>query len=124
MAQIAENITEVVGRTPLVRLNRLTEGPGATVLAKLEFYNPAASVKDRIGVAIIDAAEASGELKPGGTIVESHERQHRHRPGARRRRPRLHGRAHDARTAMSKERATLLQRLRRRTRAHRPAPRA
>lgn len=70
MAQIYENITEVVGRTPLVRLNRLTEGAGATVLAKLEFYNPAASVKDRIGVAIIDAAEKSGELTPGGTIVE------------------------------------------------------
>ena len=70
MAQIAENITEVVGRTPLVRLNRLPEGTGATVLAKLEFYNPAASVKDRIGVAIIDAAEKSGELQPGGTIVE------------------------------------------------------
>ncbi|GAA1803126.1 cysteine synthase A [Agromyces neolithicus] len=70
MAQIYENITEVVGRTPLVRLNRLTEGAGATVLAKLEFYNPAASVKDRIGVAIIDAAEQSGELTPGGTIVE------------------------------------------------------
>jgi cysteine synthase A len=70
MAQIYENITEVVGRTPLVRLNRLTEGAGATVLAKLEFYNPAASVKDRIGVAIVDAAEKSGALKPGGTIVE------------------------------------------------------
>ena len=70
MAQIAENITEVVGRTPLVRLNRLPEGTGANVLAKLEFYNPAASVKDRIGVAIIDAAEKSGELQPGGTIVE------------------------------------------------------
>ena len=70
MANIAQNITEVVGRTPLVRLNRLPEGAGATVLAKLEFYNPAASVKDRIGVAIIDAAEKSGELQPGGTIVE------------------------------------------------------
>jgi cysteine synthase A len=53
-----------------VRLNRITDGAGATVLAKLEFYSPAASVKDRIGVAIIDAAEASGELLPGGTIVE------------------------------------------------------
>ena len=70
MAKIAQNITEVVGRTPLVRLNRLPEGAGATVLAKLEFYNPAASVKDRIGVAIIDAAEQSGDLQPGGTIVE------------------------------------------------------
>ncbi|MWB99299.1 cysteine synthase A [Agromyces seonyuensis] len=70
MAQVYENITEVVGRTPLVKLGRLAGGTGATVLAKLEFYNPAASVKDRIGVAIIDAAEASGALQPGGTIVE------------------------------------------------------
>lgn len=67
---IYDNVTELVGRTPLVRLNRLTEGLGAQVVAKLEFYNPANSVKDRIGVAIIDAAEQSGELKPGGTIVE------------------------------------------------------
>jgi cysteine synthase A len=69
-AKIYSNITEAVGRTPLVRLNKLTEGLDATVLAKLEFYNPAASVKDRIGVAIVDAAERSGALKPGGTIVE------------------------------------------------------
>ncbi|MEO6828030.1 MAG: cysteine synthase A [Microbacteriaceae bacterium] len=68
---IYANITEAVGHTPLVRLNHLTEGSSATVLAKLEFYNPGGSVKDRIGVAIIDAAEASGALKPGGTIVES-----------------------------------------------------
>jgi cysteine synthase len=71
MAKIYNNVTELVGRTPLVRLNRLTEGLGAEVVAKLEFYNPANSVKDRLGVAIIDAAEASGELKPGGTIVEA-----------------------------------------------------
>ena len=70
MGQIYNNVTELVGRTPLVRLNRLTDGAQAQVVAKLEFYNPANSVKDRIGVAIIDAAEASGELKPGGTIVE------------------------------------------------------
>jgi cysteine synthase len=63
-------VTQLIGNTPLVRLNRLNTG-GATVLAKLEFYNPSASVKDRIGVAMIDAAEASGELKPGGTIVEA-----------------------------------------------------
>lgn len=62
--------TLLIGRTPLVRINRLYSGSGATVLAKLEFYNPASSVKDRIGVAIIDAAEAAGELQPGGTIVE------------------------------------------------------
>ncbi|MPV38314.1 cysteine synthase A [Georgenia subflava] len=71
MATIYNNVTELIGRTPLVRLNRLTDGAGATVLAKLEFYNPANSVKDRIGVAIIDAAEASGELPAGGTIVEA-----------------------------------------------------
>src|SRR6478735_10935228 len=70
MSQIYTSITEVVGRTPLVRLNRVTEGAGATVLGKLEFYNPSASVKDRLGIAIVDAAEASGELAPGGTIVE------------------------------------------------------
>ncbi|MFL0460270.1 cysteine synthase A [Kytococcus sedentarius] len=67
---IHQDITTTIGGTPLVRLNRITEGAGATVLAKLESANPAASVKDRIGAAIIDAAEASGELKPGGTIVE------------------------------------------------------
>ena len=70
MAQVFDNITEVFGRTPLVRLNRVTDGAAATVLAKLEFYNPSASVKDRLGVGIVDAAEASGELQPGGTIVE------------------------------------------------------
>jgi len=68
---IYENVTEAVGRTPLVRLNRLTEGVDATILAKLEFYNPAGSVKDRIGVAIVDAAEKAGALTPGGTIVEA-----------------------------------------------------
>ncbi|OJX95743.1 MAG: cysteine synthase A [Micrococcales bacterium 73-15] len=71
MARIYDDVTKLVGNTPLVRLNRLTEGAKATVLAKLEFYNPANSVKDRIGVAIVDAAEASGELQPGGTIVEA-----------------------------------------------------
>jgi len=70
MARIYDDVTQLVGNTPLVRLNRLTEGLDATVAVKLEFYNPANSVKDRIGVAIIDAAEKSGSLKPGGTIVE------------------------------------------------------
>src|SRR3990170_4629112 len=68
--RIYTNVTELIGRTPLVRLNRVTDGAEATVIAKLEFYNPSSSVKDRIGVAIVDAAEASGQLKPGGTIVE------------------------------------------------------
>lgn len=68
---IFNNVSELVGNTPLVRLNNITDGAEATVLAKLEFYNPANSVKDRIGVAIVDAAEASGQLPPGGTIVEA-----------------------------------------------------
>lgn len=71
MANIKQNITEAIGNTPLVQLNNLTEGLYAKVLVKLEFLNPAHSVKDRIGAAIIDAAEASGELTPGGTIVEA-----------------------------------------------------
>ncbi|QMV84666.1 cysteine synthase A [Corynebacterium hindlerae] len=71
MSNVYNNVTETIGRTPLVRLNRLVEGLEAEVLVKLEFYNPANSVKDRIGAAIIDAAEASGELTPGGTIVEA-----------------------------------------------------
>ncbi|WP_084127389.1 cysteine synthase A [Demequina sp. NBRC 110054] len=71
MARIYDDATKLIGNTPLVRINKLTEGVGATVLGKLEFYNPANSVKDRLGVAIVDAAEASGELQPGGTIVEA-----------------------------------------------------
>ncbi|MDQ3382328.1 MAG: pyridoxal-phosphate dependent enzyme, partial [Actinomycetota bacterium] len=67
---VHEDITKIIGDTPLVRLNRLTEGLAAEVLVKLESQNPAASVKDRIGAAIIDAAVESGELEPGGTIVE------------------------------------------------------
>ena len=67
---VYDDVTAIVGRTPLVRINRI--GPdGATVLAKCEFANPAGSVKDRIGVSIIDAAEASGQLRAGGTIVEA-----------------------------------------------------
>jgi len=71
VARIYNDITEVFGKTPLVKLNSVTAGLGATVLAKLEFYNPSASVKDRLGIAIVDAAEKSGDLKPGGTIVEA-----------------------------------------------------
>ena len=70
MGKIYNDVTEVVGGTPLVRLNHLHEGLPGNVAVKLEFYNPANSVKDRIGKAIVDAAEASGQLKPGGTIVE------------------------------------------------------
>jgi len=68
---IHSDITSAFGDTPLVRLNRLTEGLAAEVVVKLEFYNPGASVKDRLGYALVEAAEQSGELPPGGTIVES-----------------------------------------------------
>ena len=71
MAKIAKNVLDLIGGTPLVELQGITENSKARVLAKLEFYNPANSVKDRIGKAIVEAAEASGELKPGGTIVEA-----------------------------------------------------
>ncbi|NCV63675.1 MAG: cysteine synthase A [Betaproteobacteria bacterium] len=69
--KVYQNITEVFGNTPLVRLNRMTDGAKANVFAKLEFYNPTSTVKDRIGIAMVDAAEKSGQLKPGGTIVEA-----------------------------------------------------
>src|SRR6187431_3566351 len=71
MPGIHSDITSAFGNTPLVRLNRVAEGVEGNILAKLEFYNPASSVKDRLGIAIVDAAEASGELQPGGTIVEA-----------------------------------------------------
>lgn len=66
----AEHISELVGHTPLVRLTRVTDGLSATILAKVEYVNPGGSVKDRIALKMVEAAEASGELRPGGTIVE------------------------------------------------------
>lgn len=71
MSNIVNSIEETIGRTPLVRINRLVGDLPVTLLAKLESFNPGGSVKDRIGLAIIEAAEKSGELQPGGTIVES-----------------------------------------------------
>jgi len=68
--KIANDVTELIGNTPLVRLHRITEGALASVVAKLEFYNPAHSVKDRIGVAMIEAAERAGKIKPDTIIVE------------------------------------------------------
>jgi len=68
MGRIYNNITELVGNTPLVRLNRVND-THATILAKLEFFNPASSVKDRIGLAMIDAAERAGTIHPGETVI-------------------------------------------------------
>ena len=69
MANIREKITELVGNTPLVRIRNLNKG-AAEVVAKVEYFNPGGSVKDRIALAMIEAAEASGVLKPGGTLIE------------------------------------------------------
>ncbi len=69
--KLYDNITQVVGNTPLVKINRILDGAKAQVYAKLEFYNPSSTVKDRIGIAMIDDAERSGRLKPGGSIVEA-----------------------------------------------------
>ncbi len=71
MSRIYDDATKLIGNTPLVRITKITDGAPAQIVGKLEFYNPASSVKDRIGVAIVDAAEASGALRPGGTIVEA-----------------------------------------------------
>ncbi len=67
---VYNNILETIGNTPIVRLNKITEGLKPTILAKLEFFNPGGSVKDRIGISMIEAAEAAGLIKPGDTIVE------------------------------------------------------
>ena len=69
--KIADNITQLIGNTPLVRLNRLTENVDAQIVAKLEYFNPAHSVKDRIGVSMIEAAEKDGLIGPDTIIVES-----------------------------------------------------
>ncbi|MFP5394244.1 MAG: pyridoxal-phosphate dependent enzyme, partial [Gammaproteobacteria bacterium] len=68
--RVANDVTELIGNTPLVRIRKLAAGANADLLAKLEFYNPAHSVKDRIGLAMIEAAEAAGIVKPDTVFVE------------------------------------------------------
>ena len=70
MKKVSNNILETIGNTPMVRINRITSEVKATVLAKLEFFNPGASVKDRMAIKMVEDAEKSGALKPGGTIIE------------------------------------------------------
>ena len=119
MPGIHPDITSAFGDTPLVRLNRVAEGVEGNILAKLEFYNPASSVKDRLGIAIVDAAEASGQLQPGGTIVEA-------TSGNTGIALAMVGAARGYRvvlampSSMSIERRLLLEGLRRRARPHRP----
>lgn len=70
MVRVANSITELIGNTPIVKLNRLADENSADVYLKLEYMNPGSSVKDRIGLAMIEAAEKEGKLKAGDTIIE------------------------------------------------------
>ncbi|GJM73896.1 hypothetical protein HMSSN036_61120 [Paenibacillus macerans] len=71
MAKIVNNVTELIGDTPLVRLNRVVPEDSAEIYVKLEYQNPGSSVKDRIALSIVEEAEKAGKLKPGGTIIEA-----------------------------------------------------
>jgi len=96
--RIYDDITQTIGATPLVRLRRVVgDVHRAIVVAKLESFNPLWSVKDRIGVSMITAAERDGKIKPGATVIEPTSGKHRHRPRLHLRRPRLQARRHHAR---------------------------
>lgn len=70
MSRLANSVAELVGKTPIVKLNHATSENEGTVYVKLEYFNPGSSVKDRLALAMIEAAEKDGTLKPGGTIIE------------------------------------------------------
>ena len=95
--RIANNVAELVGNTPLVKLNRLAPASGATVALKLEFFNPAHSVKDRIAVAMLDARRSRRQIKPDTIVLEPTSGNTRHRPRDGLCRPRLQVRLRDAR---------------------------
>ena len=110
MAPIPINIADYVGRTPMVQLTRLAPDAPAELFAKLEMLNPGGSVKDRIGVAMIEAAEREGRIEPGRTtIVEATSRQHRHRAGVRLRGARATSSSSRCPQGMSREREGLLR---------------
>ncbi len=87
--RVYDNILQTIGHTPLVHLQHIGRSLPCPLYAKIEFFNPGGSVKDRIGLNMIEEAEHAGRLKPGGTLVEVHLRQHRRRPGNRLRLERL-----------------------------------
>ncbi len=98
-------IIEAIGNTPLIKLKRASEETGCTILGKAEFMNPGQSVKDRAALFIIRDALNAGSLNPGGTVVEGHGRQHRHRPGAGRQRARPEDGHRDPRDPIGREEA-------------------
>ena len=101
---ICDSILDAIGHTPLVRINSITRGVvPATVLAKLETFNPGNSIKDRMAVRMIEDAEKQGLLKPGGTIIEGTSGQHRHGARDRRGREGLQVHLHDDRQAVQGE---------------------
>ena len=97
MGRIYNNIVETVGRTPLVKLNKVTAGLSATILLKCEFFNPLSSVKDRIGMAMIEDAEKRGDPEEGHHYYRAHQRQYRNCPRLCGRRQRLQIDPDDAR---------------------------
>ena len=113
---IGDSILDTIGNTPLVRLSRIGAGLRPQLVAKLEVFNPGGSIKDRVAVALIEAAERDGKLRPGGTIVEPTSGQHRHRPGDRRAAEGLPRDGGDARQDVAREDRPAA-RLRRRGRA-------
>ena len=101
--ELKDSILDTIGATPVVRLSRIAAGVRPQVVAKLESFNPGGSIKDRIAVSLIEAAERDGKLRAGGTIVEPTSRQHWHRAGDRGAAQRLSRDRRDARQDVARE---------------------